>query len=79
MALDAELDEVVFIEVKTRSHPFYGDPSHAVGRDKLRSMQYVAAVFRRERHLDKDYRFDIISILPGQIEHFENVTWSRLT
>ncbi len=77
VALDTELDELVFFEVKTRSQPFYGNPSQAVGRDKLKSMQYVASVFRRERHLDKDYRFDIISILPGEIEHFENVTWNR--
>jgi putative endonuclease len=77
IALDSELDELVFIEVKTRSQPFYGDPSHAVDYFKLKSMQSVAAAFRRERHLDKDYRFDIISILPGEIEHFENVTWNR--
>jgi putative endonuclease len=77
IAIDPQVDELVFIEVKTRSEAFYGSPTTAVDYFKLKSMQMVAAAFRRERHLDKDFRFDIISILPGEIEHFENVTWNR--
>ncbi|MBD3279106.1 MAG: YraN family protein [Candidatus Pacebacteria bacterium] len=77
VAWDPELQELVFVEVKTRETNFYGHPSRAVDRAKLRSMQYTAAVFRRKHRLDKDYRFDIITVLPGKTEHFKNITWGR--
>lgn len=79
VALDRAVDEIVFIEVKTRTSDEYGHPSRAVNRDKLKNIQYVAGVFRRRHRLDKDYRFDIITVIvdTNEIEHFENVTWSR--
>lgn len=77
IALDKELDELVFVEVKSRATGYYGDPSFAVDRDKLRSMQYVGAIYRKKEKLNKDYRFDIITVLPGKIRHYQNVTWSK--
>lgn len=76
IALDQETDELVFVEVKTRGSSFFGNPSQAVNKIKLRSMQYVAGAYRRARGFRNDYRFDIISILPGKIEHFKNITWN---
>lgn len=77
VAVDTELNELVFIEVKTRTHSEFGHPSQAVDRLKLRNLQFVARAYRREHKLDKDYRFDIITLTTdtGEIEHFENVTW----
>ncbi|HEX7017633.1 MAG TPA: YraN family protein [Patescibacteria group bacterium] len=77
IALDTELDEIVFVEVKSRWSDEYGHPSKAVTREKLRNIQYVAGVYRQQRKLDKDYRFDIITVITdtSEIEHFENVTW----
>ena len=76
IALDKEFDELVFIEVKTRKKGFFGNPSRAVDRHKLRSMQYVGAIYRRKNRLDLDYRFDIITLVSGRIQHYQNITWS---
>jgi putative endonuclease len=75
IALDKELNELVFVEVKTRKKDFFGDPSSAVNRRKLRSMQYVGAIYRRKNKLDLDYRFDIISVVSGRIQHYRNISW----
>lgn len=75
IALDVKTREIVFVEVKTRSSASFGDPSLAVGRLKLRSLAQAARNWVLKRKLANDYRFDIISVLPDQIEHLENVTW----
>jgi putative endonuclease len=75
IALDREHHELVFIEVKTRASGYYGNPSRAVDRDKLRSMKYVGAIYRRKNKLDMDYRFDIITLVSGRIRHYQNITW----
>ncbi len=75
IALDKKLNELVFIEVKTRRKGFFGDPSKAVDRHKLRSMQYVGAIYRRKNKLDLDYRFDTITVISGKIQHYRNITW----
>jgi len=77
VAVDKKLNEIAFIEVKTRTGSFFGEPSLAVDSRKLRSMRLVAQAFLKRRLLDNDYRFDIISVLPGSIEHLINVSWSR--
>ena len=78
VAFDPKLNEVVFVEVKSRWSDEYGHPSQAVTRQKLRNIQYVAGVYRQQKKLDNDYRFDIITVITdtGEIEHFENVTWN---
>ena len=74
IALDTVQDEVVFVEVKNRSSDKYGHPSLAVNRKKLENLQTAATIFIKQHGLNKSYRFDIISLLPNKIEHFENVT-----
>jgi putative endonuclease len=66
---------LVFCEVKTRSTSFFGDPSQAVSNKKLKSMQLVAREYLRTAPWTGEYRFDVIAVLPQEIEHFENVTW----
>ncbi|MBT3249385.1 MAG: YraN family protein [Candidatus Pacebacteria bacterium] len=75
IALDKEINELVFIEVKTRKKDYFGDPSKAVDKRKLRSMQYVGAIYRRIKKLDLDYRFDTITIVSGRIRHYRNISW----
>ena len=75
MAWDPQLSELVVVEVKTRSSSAFGDPSLAVSRGKIRSMHAVALAYCAEQHIDSDYRFDIIAITPGGIEHYPNVAW----
>lgn len=75
IALDTDKQELVFVEVKTRSSAAFGDPSLAVTRKKLISLARVAKAYCRQQHLELDYRFDTIAVLPGKIEHFQNITW----
>lgn len=67
--------ELVFIEVKTRSTSQFGHPSVAVTRSKIKSLQLVARTYLREHPGYDSYRFDVISVLPDEIGHFQNVTW----
>lgn len=75
VALDTVVHELVFIEVKTRTTSFFGDPSLAVNRKKVQSMQIVARKYLGKHPFNGDIRFDAIAVLPTEIEHFENITW----
>lgn len=84
IALDIELDEIVFIEVKTRASDKDGHPSQAVNKKKLLSMRKVAKAWLYKHNLANDYRFDIISVIINKsrdkservvkIEQFTSVT-----
>ncbi|NCN07004.1 MAG: YraN family protein [Candidatus Pacebacteria bacterium] len=76
IALDSRTNEIVFCEVKTRKSDYFGDPSIAVTPKKLAAIRNVARAYLRKYPKYIDYRYDIISVLPGTIEQFENVTWS---
>ncbi len=75
LGYDEMARELVFIEVKTRHTAAYGHPSKAVDYFKLRSMRYVASAVCDNLKYTGDYRFDILSVLPGKIEHYTNITW----
>jgi putative endonuclease len=74
IALDRKLNELVFIEVKTRSTNEYGEPESAVDKGKLSRLVKAAQVYLNRYDWDKTFRFDIISVLPGKIKHFKNIT-----
>ncbi len=75
VAFDTAVEELVFVEVKTRATALFGDPSLAVTARKMRSMQRVAQVYCKKHAVSSPYRFDVIAVLPEQVEHFQNVTW----
>lgn len=82
IALDTINNELVFIEVKTRTNSNFGNPEVAVTNKKIQSMNFVAQKYIKSNHCNLDYRFDIIAISylgdksqEPQIEHFENITW----
>jgi putative endonuclease len=76
VAIDQVLDEVVIVEVKTRQTAEIGPPWKAVTRAKQRQVIQVANWFVKEGQLNKDIRFDIISIVHNsyrtEIEHIRN-------
>lgn len=74
IALDKTADELVFIEVKYRKSNNFGEPSQAVSTKQLRNLEIASQVFFTQHQLEKNFRFDIISILPTKIKHFKNVT-----
>jgi putative endonuclease len=63
-------DYVVFVEVKTRSEGFLVHPKDAVTNDKQRSMIHSAESYIRKYDIDKESRFDIITIIV-KAEKFE--------
>lgn len=75
IALDTEKSELVFCEVKTRTTDFFGDPSQAVTHKKILSMQKVAREYLQKLQWRNGYRFDVVTVLPNSVEHFENITW----
>lgn len=78
IAFDSSVNELVFFEIKSRSQSFSGHPSAAITREKIRHMQKVAVMYCQNHHWNGDFRFDVITVLPGEIEHFENVTWEMV-
>lgn len=59
-----------FIEVKTRTSTRYGRPSEAVTPAKMRKILRAASMYAASHGLsDMPIRFDIIEILPGEINH----------
>jgi putative endonuclease len=69
-------DELVIVEVKTRSTDFYGKPEDAVGYYKENFLIRATEAYLEEKDLDIDSRFDIISIIltknKTKITHIED-------
>lgn len=64
-------EDIVFIEVKTRSSLFYGAPSEAVNEKRQEGYRRIAAFYLK--NVEKYYiRFDVIEILDGEISHIKN-------
>ena len=61
IALDE--DTMVFVEVKTRSNRLFTDPEMAVDYQKIRHLQQAANHYIKYRHIDRDIRFDIITVV----------------
>lgn len=73
---DPATGELVFVEVKARSNSAYGSPSAAVTRTKLKSLYQVARAYQRTHRLNGAFRFDVIAVVPGSVEHYQNITWN---
>ncbi len=76
---DGELDLVlrrgptlVFVEVKTRASDRFGHPAEAVTPAKQRRIRRLAQRFCADTGLRApELRFDVVSILRGQVEIYE--------
>ena len=63
-------DTYAFIEVKRRTSTRYGRPAEAVNVAKMRKIVRAAAIYAAMHGLsDKPLRFDIIELLPGELNH----------
>jgi putative endonuclease len=66
----AEKDDViVFFEVKARSTDVFGDPEMAVNRRKQSRIILAAGHYLKENAIEKEARFDIISILSSGVDY----------
>ena len=70
-------DIIVVTEVKARSYNTLIEPQEAVNKKKIKSIVVTADFFMTENQIDKEVRFDIITLLPDktgalQITHIED-------
>jgi putative endonuclease len=64
---------VIIAEVKARSSELFGVPAEAVNRQKQQRLHRLAAAWLRENHVrGVGLRFDVVSVLAGTVEVFEN-------
>jgi putative endonuclease len=74
IAIDHGSQELVFVEVKTRSNSVV--PAYlAVGRRKLQALQRFAALYTAKKHPQLSYRIDVITIIETNINHYKNISW----
>lgn len=75
-------DFIVFVEVKTRTDDYQMHPRHAVTSEKQKSIIYAAEGYIKRYNINKESRFDIISIISDnksvQIEHIEDAFYPTL-
>ncbi len=69
---------LVFVEVKTRETPGYGEPEYAITKKKIKQIKKMAELYLFDKEIEEaDCRFDVIAIILGsgknpQITHYEN-------
>lgn len=61
-------DELVIVEVKTRSTNIFGEPEEAVGEQKEEFLIRATEEYLIENNLDVDVRYDIVSIILNKKE-----------
>jgi len=82
IAWTAEGDQLVFVEVKTRSGDGYGGPEEAVNKRKQRVMVRTAGEYMESIHYEWEIRFDIIAVILQNgrlltIRHLEDAFFPR--
>ncbi len=66
-------DEVVFVEVKTRTTDRYGTPSEAVGKVKRERYYKIAKCYWLQTGEEPNARFDVAEVYAdGRIEYIKN-------
>lgn len=75
-------DFIVFVEVKTRNEDFQMHPVSAVTSEKQRSMIYTADSYVHKYNINKESRFDVITIInkgkSSEIDHIEDAFYPTL-
>ena len=59
-------NELVIVEVKTRTSDYFGLPEESVTREKQKHLAEAADEYLEQNNLDMDVRFDIVSITFGE-------------
>ncbi|MBV2165635.1 MAG: YraN family protein [Kaistella sp.] len=74
----AEFENLIVVaEVKARSYNTVIEPQEAVTKKKIKSIVMCTDFFMQDRTIDKEVRFDIITVLPDekgvlQLTHIED-------
>ena len=69
-------DELVFVEVKTRSTNFFGNPEEAVTLKKQVHLINGAHFYVQQNEIDLECRFDVVAVIHDghttRVNHIEN-------
>lgn len=74
----AEFENLIVVaEVKARSYNTVIEPQEAVTKKKIKSIVMCTDFFMQDRTIDKEVRFDVITVLPDekgvlQLTHIED-------
>jgi putative endonuclease len=75
-------NQIIVAEVKTRTSNFLLEPEAAVTRDKQRMLIKAANIYVQRYNIDKEVRFDIISIVMSKdqfrLTHFEDAFYPTM-
>lgn len=75
-------DFLIFVEVKTRSSAYWGNPETAVSESKIKRMVAAADYYLQSKDTDLQVRFDIISVISNkkqtEIIHIEDAFFPPL-
>jgi putative endonuclease len=75
-------EEIVFIEVKTRSTAIFGEPEEAITSKKQQHLVEGADCYIQEKEIDLDGRFDVISIVLNstqkEIKHIKSAFYPEV-
>jgi len=76
--LKAEVDivaefenQIIIVEVKARHTDAFLEPQEAVNKKKIKLLISAANYYIEENNIDKEVRFDIISVLPNKQKTLE--------
>ena len=62
---------IVFVEVKSASNRKFGHPAERVDKKKIRNLTIAAQQYLLVNDLKGvDFRFDLVTFLDGQLEHY---------
>jgi len=74
-------NEIIFVEVKTRTGNFFGEPEMAVNKSKQQFLGQAASEYMHQKRLGGDVRFDIVSVTVtsggNEIHHVEDAFFPR--
>lgn len=74
-------EQLVIIEVKTRSTAEYGSPIDAISSRKIKLILHATDAYIQAYEIDLETRFDVISVIattPATIEHIEDAFYPQL-
>jgi putative endonuclease len=75
-------DQIVFVEVKTRTDDYQMHPLTAVTNEKQKSIIVAANGYLQKFKIDKESRFDVITVIKKadsfQIDHIEDAFYPTL-
>lgn len=71
-------DLIVFVEVKSAKSTRFGHPAERIDEKKQVHLTHAAQQFIDEKKIkDYDLRFDAVTFVDGQLEHFPNAFEAR--